>query len=123
VGNPELSTPSDRIRYVKLLRTTTRSNKNKAVIDRTSLVHLVRHALSSIAVEIERLGHAVQVLDAGVVEMRADADPDELRQCAGTLRAGVLHVLVSLIGVSAGIGAVELAADLWMHIESEEPLE
>lgn len=120
MGNRELSTPSDRIRDVRALRGTTRPNKNKAVVYRTSIVHLVRQTLSGVAVEIERLGHAIEVLDSGVVEMRADADPDELRQCAGTLRAGVLHVLVSLIGVNAGIGAVELAADLWMHIESEE---
>lgn len=88
-----------------------------------SLVHLVRQALSGVAVEIEHLGHAVEVLDSGVVEMTADADPDELRRCAGTLRAGVLHLLVSLIAVNAGIGAMEFAADVWMHIESEEPPE
>jgi hypothetical protein len=108
---------------VRSLPGRSRRERNKAVVDRTSLIQLVRHALSGIAIEIERLGHAVHVLDGAVTEMTADASPDELRRCAGTLRTGVLHVLVSLIGVNAGIGAIEFAADLWMHIESEEPVE
>jgi hypothetical protein len=92
-------------------------------VDRRSLAHLVRNALSGVVVNVEHLRHAVEVLDMAVAEMAGDASPDELRRCGGTLRAGVLQALVSLIGVNGGIGAVEFAADVWTHIESEEPLD
>lgn len=93
----------------------------KAQVDRRSLAHLVRHALSGVVVNVEHLRHAVDVLDMGVGEMAGDASPDELRRCGGMLRAGVLQALVSLVEVNAGIGAVEFAADVWTEVESEQP--
>ena len=71
--------------------------------------------------EQEVLRHAVEILDGSVRELVFSAAEPELRQAQVGLRSGTLQVLASVVRVLAGAGALDLAAEIKLVIDAENP--
>lgn len=88
-------------------------------VDESSLAHHVLGVITELANTSEKLRFAAVAVDDATTGMQSDADADELRKAAYTIRASAFQLLTLALAIVANAGALEAYAEVRTSAESE----